>query len=77
MRGETQETKARVCVAIDEGRPQILAWGERVRAVPELGFKEAATSLLVREAFDSLGIPFESPLALTGVRAGSAAARGR
>ena len=62
------ELKGRVCAAIDAARPQILAWGGQIASRPELGFKEADTSRLVRWVFDSLSIPYESPLALTGVK---------
>ena len=62
------ELKRRVCASIDAARPDILAWGERVASRPELGFKEAETSLLVRGAFDRLGISYEYPLARTGVK---------
>ena len=60
--------KQRVCAAIDAARPDILAWGRQIASAPELGFKETQTSRLVRGAFDSLGIPYEYPLALTGVK---------
>ncbi|MBQ8268024.1 MAG: amidohydrolase [Clostridia bacterium] len=36
---------------------------------PELGFREEKTSALVRAAFSELGIDYEYPLALTGVKA--------
>ena len=62
------ELKRRVIAAIDAARPGILSWGERIASRPELGFKEHGTSRLVREAFDALGIAYEYPLALTGVR---------
>ena len=62
------ELKRRVCAAIDAARPDILAWGERVASRPELGFKEAAASLLVREVFGSLGLGVAYPLARTGVK---------
>ena len=68
------ELKQRACAAIDEARPAIFAWGERIASQPELGFKEKKTSQLVRGAFDALGIPYEYPLALTGVK-GSLAGR--
>ena len=64
------ELKQRVCAAIDAARQDILAWGERILLRPELGFKEDQTSRLVRGAFDSLGIAYEFPLALTGVKGG-------
>jgi len=62
------ELKRRVNAAIDAARPDILSWGARVASRPELGFKEHETSRLVREAFDALGIAYEYPLALTGVK---------
>jgi len=62
------ELKQRVCAAVDAARPQILAWGERIAAAPELGYKETRASQLVRGALDSLGIAYEYPLARTGVK---------
>jgi len=63
-----EELKRRVCAAIEEGRQDILAWGEQILSQPEMGFKEAETSLLVRGALEGLGIPYDYPLALTGVK---------
>jgi len=63
-----KELKQRACAAIDAARPEICVWGERIASKPELGFKEHETSKLVRGVFDSLGIAYECPLALTGVK---------
>jgi amidohydrolase len=63
-----EELKRLACAAIDAAREQIVAWGEQIASRPALGFKETHASALVREAFDNLGIPYEYPLALTGVK---------
>jgi len=65
---DINEIKTRVCAAIDESRADITAWGDAVLANPELGFKEYKTSALARDVFDSLGVAYEYPLAVTGVR---------
>ena len=60
--------KQRILNAIDREREHIIRCGEQIWKNPELGFKEYKTSALVQEEFEKLGIPYESGLALTGVR---------
>ena len=62
------EIELRVLETIDNYADQIIAFGEKVQKVPELGYKEVKTSELVCEQFDSLEIPYEKGLAITGVR---------
>jgi len=61
--------KQRVLSEIDAGRNKIIDTGEAIMDAPELGFKEWHTSRRVREVFDSLGLPHEDELAVTGVKA--------
>ena len=63
-----EELKGRCAALIDENRDRIIALGEDIFAHPELGFKEERTSALVRETLDSLHIPHQDHLALTGVK---------
>ncbi len=63
-----QLLKGRVCAAIDAHREQIIALGEQIFRNPELGYKEKKTSALVQKTFTELSIPFQSELALTGVK---------
>ena len=61
--------KQRIIDTIDAFREHILEIGEYVWQNPELGFKEYKTSAFVQEEFRNLGVPFETGLALTGVKA--------
>lgn len=63
-----EELKHKVCQAIEESREQIIAFGESIGREPELGFKETKTAAKVEKMFQSMGIPYEKKLALTGVK---------
>ena len=63
------EVKAKIKEALLLSRDEIIALGEEVLKNPELGYREEATSALVRRVFDGLEIEYEYPLALTGVKA--------
>jgi amidohydrolase len=63
------ELKQRVWAAIDRRAEEIIGLGERIRATPELGFKEVRTARLVEETLAKLGLSAKGGLALTGVRA--------
>ena len=63
-----EELKQRCLTAIDANKDRIIALGEDIFSHPELGFKEERTSALVRETLDSLHIPHQDHLALTGVK---------
>ncbi len=65
-----QEIKDKIISTIDANRADILDIGERSLKIPEMGYREEQTSALVREEFDKLGLAYEYPLALTGVKAG-------
>ena len=62
------ELKEEVYRAIDSRREEIIAMGEDIRVHPELGYKEIRTAGIVAGFFGNLGLPFESGLALTGVK---------
>jgi amidohydrolase len=66
---DKEQLKQQVSKAIDENRQQIIEIGEQIFKNPELGFKENKTSALVKDVFESLGLPYEKNLALTGVKA--------
>lgn len=61
--------KAAACQRIDQHREMILDIVEDIYREPETGFREQRTARVVMEAFDRLGLPYESGLALTGVKA--------
>ena len=60
--------KTLVCQAIDTNAAKIKAYADSVAAEPELGFKELKTAAKLQKEFASLGIPYETKLALTGVK---------
>ncbi len=65
----TASMKQAVCQAIETERDRIVQLGEAIMDEPELGFKETRTAARVQEAFEMAGLPSETGLALTGVRA--------
>lgn len=68
MAMDINELKEKVLLAIDENADRIIEIGEKIAKKPELGYKESATSELVKSEFERLGIPFRDGLALTGVK---------
>lgn len=60
--------KNKIFKAIDENRNAIIDCGEYILNNPELGYKEFKTAQRVKEEFEKLGIPYESELAITGVK---------
>lgn len=60
--------KEKILKAIDDNRESIIACGEYILKNPEFGYKEFKTAQYVKEEFEKLGIPFESELAVTGVK---------
>ena len=67
-RVNTEALKNRVCEAIDRHRDEIFRIGEDIRLHPELGFKELRTAGIVADHMKHLGIPFQSGIAVTGVK---------
>ena len=63
-----EELKQKVCEVILSRRQDIIDLGEAIFAEPELGYKETKTAAKVESFFRSLNIPYESGLALTGVK---------
>jgi amidohydrolase len=59
---------ARAFRAIDDHAVEIIEMARKIETEPELGFFEHQTSALVCEHFESLGIPYQYPLAHTGVK---------
>lgn len=60
--------KEKIIQAIDAYANDIVRCGEYVLAHPELGYKEFKTSAFVCAEFDKLEIPYETGLAITGVK---------
>ena len=61
--------KAKVQEAVERHAPAAIKVAQEILNHPETGFRERNTSRLVQEYFSSLGLPFQSEIALTGVRA--------
>lgn len=64
-----EELKAALCAAIEKRFEDIRAIGMSIAEEPELGYKEVKTSAKVQEAFDRLGIAYETGFGVTGVKA--------
>src|SRR5262245_60387990 len=70
------ELKRDVWRAIDQRAEVVIGIGETIRKQPELGFKETKTAALVADTLSGLGLRPEIGLAMTGVKAVAAGARG-
>lgn len=64
-----EELKAALCAAIEKRLEDIRSIGMSIAEEPELGYKEVKTSAKVQEAFDRLGIAYETGFGVTGVKA--------
>ena len=60
--------KEQIIKTIEEYREKIISCGQFILENPEMGYKEFKTAELVKNEFKNLGIPFESELAITGVK---------
>ncbi len=63
-----EELKQQLCAAIEKRAPEMLAFSQSIFEEPELGFKETKTAAKVQAAFDKLNIPYQTELAITGVK---------
>ncbi len=63
-----EQLKARALERIDAVREEIIALARRIYADPEIGFREYNTSAIVQQAFDRLGVPYQTGLGITGVK---------
>jgi amidohydrolase len=70
------ELKAQVWRAIDQRAETVIGIGDTIRRHPELGFKETKTATLVADVLSGLGLRPETGLAMTGVKAVAAGAKG-
>lgn len=64
-----KQVKQAVLDAIEQRHEEIIGIGEAIMREPELGFKEFKTAQRVSNVFESLGLPFQDGLAITGVKA--------
>lgn len=63
------EIKQKLLSAAEQGEKWIKNIADEIYKNPESGYKEEKTSALVQKAFAELGMEFEFPLAVTGVKA--------
>lgn len=64
-----QEIKQKILNTIEDYKDEIIAIGEQIKENPEMGYCEEKTSALVRGELEKLGLAYEYPYALTGVKA--------
>ena len=64
-----QELKQQVFDVIDAHREELIGIGHTIMQNPELGFKEFATSQLVKDTFAKIGLNYQDGMAITGVKA--------
>lgn len=64
-----EEIKKKIAEVIEAEKCGIIRTGDEILKNPEIGYREEKTSALVRNEFDRLGIDYEYPYALTGVKA--------
>ena len=69
---DNRALKERVFKTIDENRERIIEAGRAIFAHPELGYKEHFASELVQSVFSELGLPYQTGLGITGVKARAA-----
>jgi amidohydrolase len=70
------ELKAAVWEAIDRRADDVIRIGDTIWKHPELGFKETKTAALVERTLSGLGLTPQTGLAMTGVKAVAAGAKG-
>lgn len=63
-----EQLKQMVLETIDKNKAHYIALGKEIYKNPELGFKEYNTAKIVKSTFTDLHIPFESELAITGIK---------
>ena len=63
-----EEIKRRACETIDKRKKEIIGIAQQALSHPEAGFREYRTAGLVAQKFNELRIPYESGLALTGLK---------
>ncbi|MBI4198801.1 MAG: amidohydrolase [Chloroflexi bacterium] len=62
------EMKQAAITAIEERKEEVIGIAKTILQNPETGFTEQKTARLVQQRFQQMGIPFQSALAITGVK---------
>ena len=60
--------KEMIVTTIDRRREEILSWGDAFFDCAELGFQEVKTAAAITALLDQWQIPYESGIAMTGIR---------
>ena len=60
--------KESLFAAIDQRQAEILSWGDTFFDCAELGFQEVKTAATITSLLDQWNIPYESGIAMTGIR---------
>ena len=60
--------KESLFAAIDQRQAEILSWGDTFFDCAELGFQEVKTAAAITSLLDQWNIPYESGIAMTGIR---------
>lgn len=60
--------KESLFAAIDQRQAEILSWGNAFFDCAELGFQEVKTAAAITALLDQWNIPYESGIAMTGIR---------
>ena len=63
-----EELKKRACETIERRKKDIIDVSQQILSHPEAGFREYRTAGLVSQKFEELQVPYESGLALTGLK---------
>jgi amidohydrolase len=66
---DKEQLKRAVVKAIDSRRDELIALGQRILAMPELGYKEHRTAEVVEGVMRSMGLSYRKGLAVTGLKA--------
>ncbi len=68
MKVKKEELKKIAINAIDNKRKEILSIGDSIYNEPELGYKEFKTAEKVKGVFETMGIPYEDKIGITGLK---------
>lgn len=68
MKIKKEELKSIAIKAIDKRREDILSIGDSIYNEPELGYKEFKTAEKVKQVFETMGIPYEEKIGITGLK---------
>jgi amidohydrolase len=68
MKIKKEELKNIAINAIDKRKEDILSIGDSIYNEPELGYKEFKTAEKIKHVFETMGIPYEEKIGITGLK---------